>query len=345
MLARFAAASRHDRHTVLDRELIDRSVRIARLQLRSEVAHVPHVPHDFRARVNVDAAMRPHAIHQIAQQPLRIVTFGHVIQVIEIPAQHLGAFDEVHVVAAVGDGERGRHARHPAADDQGCRLAQILVFVDRPRGQHPPHGHAHQLLRFAIGEFGLLPVHPRALLAQIDQFQQIRIQPRHAHHAVEQGFVRAIAARGNHDVVEIGVDDALLQTRDGFGEAGEVHDFTGRPRWATARHAGSALRDRSPPRSSIRTSRRTRPRAALRFRDIALGRQTIGGEERPLARIDVRAELIVQQAHHFGGGAARVDDGLDDFFRRRERAAHEHAGARRLERREFVGFTEAVGLS
>ena len=104
-------------------------------------------------------------------------------------------------MAAVGNREGGRHPGEATADDQRCRLAGERPFTDRLCGPHARHRQPHQFQRLAVGQRRLFRVDARALLLNINQLQQVRVQTGLAGHPLEKRFVRAVAAGGDHDPV------------------------------------------------------------------------------------------------------------------------------------------------
>ena len=57
-----------------------------------------------------------HSVHQVAQQPLGVLPFGHVIDMAQVTTQLGGPLHQRHIVTAVGDRESSRHPGHASPD-------------------------------------------------------------------------------------------------------------------------------------------------------------------------------------------------------------------------------------
>ena len=160
----------------------------------------PTLPVCASACVSRWMARARHAVDQVAQQPLRILPLGHVVDVMQVAAQ-LVASRPGDIEAGVGDRQRRRHARDPAADDQRARTGCAFPCGRRasaPRAPPPSVPVPSPCGRL----FRLVDVNPGALLAQVDHFQ-VRIQPGFADDALKQRFVRAVAAAGHDQAIAV----------------------------------------------------------------------------------------------------------------------------------------------
>ena len=64
-------------------------------------ANMPAMFDQFGTCMDGDVFVGTYPVYQVSQQPLGIITFSHVIQIVEIPAQHFFTLYQMDLSAAV----------------------------------------------------------------------------------------------------------------------------------------------------------------------------------------------------------------------------------------------------
>ncbi len=250
----------------------------------------------------------------------------------------------MHIITAVGNRQRRRHPGHTAADHQGRRLAAVLDLCGSAARQPParrpcasipaPCGWPDRRLS------GWTRLHCSRRLTSSNRYG---IQPGLPHRRAGTARRGCDCCTRHHHAVK------LLGSR--ICDLDAVHALQGnrrnppfRPLATSGQCAACCARAARSSASLNGIAARTdkHPDARRFVGDIALRRQIGSGQERPFARVGMRVQLVVEQAHHFRCCAAGVDDRFRDLFGRRKRAADKHARTRRLQRREFIRLAETV---
>ena len=81
----------------------------------------------------------------------------------------------MHRDALLGQGQRGVHAGHPAADDEAGPLHRRLGHVERFQRGRPGHGHPYQVLGLFRSHVPLVGMDPGALVADVGHLEQILV--------------------------------------------------------------------------------------------------------------------------------------------------------------------------
>ena len=130
-------------------------------------------------------------------------------------------FNEIHLIACVGELQGGCHACDTAPDHQH---SGIHIHIHTFKGFmlfDPFHGGPHQVNGFA-GCFFFVFVHPTALLADIGHLEQILVEPGHPQGMPEGAFVHIGTAGRHHYPVQIIIADVLC---DHLLSRGRTHVF------------------------------------------------------------------------------------------------------------------------
>ena len=112
-----------------------------------------------------------------------------------------------------------------SADDESRRLHRHLPLLERLEMPCPGNAHADERAGFLLGRLRLSRVHPRALIADVDHFQQIGIQADGGTSLPEDGLVGSRGAGGNDDTVQLLLADELDQPILAAAGAGEQIRF------------------------------------------------------------------------------------------------------------------------
>ena len=165
------------------------AARDAAVELRREIPHEPRGFVDTGTEVHRNLGMGLQLGHGPPEMVLPIVPVESASDMVQIAAELRFFLDEMHREALFGQRKGRGHAGDAAADDQRC-LRDVhpaeLKGIEQLRFAHAP---THQILGFARGGIGILPMHPRTLLANVRHFKQELVQPRLAHRLLEQRLV------------------------------------------------------------------------------------------------------------------------------------------------------------
>src|SRR3972149_11155333 len=102
----------------------------------------------------------------------------------------------------------------------------VFLFINGLRQLYAPHREAHHFKRLAVCQIALPLVDAAALLAQVDQFEQIGVEAGLPHHALEERLVRTVATRGDHHSVESVALNVFLDGSQRFGKTGEAQGIS-----------------------------------------------------------------------------------------------------------------------
>ena len=134
-----------------------------------------------------------------------------------IQLRHLAAdggrlFHDVHLVARVGNVQRGLNARDAAADDQRALDDRALPGLERRVEMQFGDGGLGEDDRL-FGALRHIPVDPRALLADVGDFHHVRVQARGLRRLAEGRLVHARRAGADHDAREAVFANGLADAR------------------------------------------------------------------------------------------------------------------------------------
>jgi len=127
----------------------------------------------------------------------------------DVAAEPRAALDEVHLVAHLAEGERGRHAGDAAADDEGRVGERHVDLEQRLEQPGPGDRHAHEVLGFLGRLLRLVRVHPRRLVADVRHLEEEGVESRFAEGVLEDGLVCTRRTARDHDPVEALLLDGL----------------------------------------------------------------------------------------------------------------------------------------
>ena len=111
--------------------------------------------------------------------------FPGLIQTGSLSAQTIGTFHQMGFIPLLGQTQGGRHTGDPAADDQRGLTDGQFGFHERLFQGSLADGHAYQVFGLLGGDVGIVLMHPGILVADIDHFEQVFIEP-----GVDQGFLK-----------------------------------------------------------------------------------------------------------------------------------------------------------
>jgi hypothetical protein len=222
---RLNASGGEDRHRVADvRQPGARGiVRLSKDGM--EITHTTAVAEDLGAEVDVNVLVRHDAVHQVPQQPLRIVAFGDIEDVMEIAAKFGAALDQMHVKAGVGDRQGGRHSGDSAADHEARGDGGPLLAGHRARPQDAFDGSADHFRRLACGTGGIIGMNPGALLAQVDELDEGWVNAPFGGQSLEQRLVGPMAAGADHKPIDARETGDHAQAVLPFRQARHREDF------------------------------------------------------------------------------------------------------------------------
>ena len=151
------------------------------------------------------------------------------------PAEFALFLHQIDIETLTREGERRVHTRYPTADHQG-RLGDIeKLGLERLGQTHPGDRPTHEVDRFLRRLFGLLAVHPGAVIADVGHLEEIAVQSDLADVLLEELLVRAGRARRHHHPVERVLLNAFLDLGQRVLRAGVEQVFR-------VGHAGEILR-------------------------------------------------------------------------------------------------------
>ncbi len=280
------------------------------------------------------------AVDQVPQQALWVLALGDEVDMMQVAAEFTAALHQVHIEAGVGDGQRGGHPRDSPADDQGGALRRPFDLLDRA-GQGQPLGRDAHLFEGAAGRAGrILAMDPGAVLAQVDDLDEGRVQAGFAGQALEERLMRAWAAGGDDQAIDPRIRRQRPHAGLSLRQTGQGDRFDTRH----ARQAGGV------PGNGAQIDRVADLAGALaqRHADGRLGRLPFGAAGRGCRQVRLAAaegalsKTAAQQGHGLGRSAGSVEDRLGDFFRAGKGPAHEDARAGGGQRGELAGFAESI---
>ena len=170
---------------------------------RPEVAHKTVHRRELGPQMAGDPLIGQHRIDQDAQLFLNVFALGCGQQMVGLAAQALVPFNQMNAVALTGKRLGRRHPGNAPAHNQGVLIDGKLLFFQRRLQSHPGHGHAHQVPGLQRGLGRLVAVHPRILVADIDHFEKIFVQPGIDQGFLKQRFVSPGGAGGHHNAVQV----------------------------------------------------------------------------------------------------------------------------------------------
>ena len=118
-----------------------------------------------RIEIDRDPRMVCDSVDRIGQIRLNIAAVERVMQ---LPggAAELGVFfHKMDGKTLIGQGQRGGHARHAAADDQRGVVDRHHFLLQRHQAGGSAHGHAHQVDGLFRGLIRITRMHPGALVS------------------------------------------------------------------------------------------------------------------------------------------------------------------------------------
>ena len=250
-----------------------------------------------------------------------------------VAAQLVGLLQESGLEPLLRQAERRVHAGRPAADHERPGDDVDLATGDRHAQRGLRDGHPHLVLGLGGRPLRFALVHPGVLVADVGHLDQVGVERGLAQRVLEERFVGARRAGGDHDPVQPVLGDFLAHELLGVGRAAEE----------------VVLRERHP-----------RQRAGvlhdLVHVDDAGDVDAAGAHEDPdarrfaaqaaLGRIGARARELAagrdQGRGRFAGRGRGFGDRARDGLGGLEGAGHEDAGAVGRHRREVRGAREAV---
>ena len=120
--------------------------------------------------------MRPHLDHPRAEDARGAVESGEgLAELRHLPADACLALHEVDSVAGISELQGGGYARYAATDDEYLPGERDRPGVERLESHRPPDPAPYQVFGLPGGS-GLVLMHPRAMLPEIDQLKKIRVQ-------------------------------------------------------------------------------------------------------------------------------------------------------------------------
>ena len=131
-------------------------------------------------------------------------------EVDDAAAERVPSFDQMDREAPPREIDGRLYARDAAAYYED--LVAHLEFLLRERLQQPGPGHCHadEVAGLFRGRDRLLRVHPRALVADVDHLDQVRVQADRSRCLAEDRLVCLRRARSDDDSIQVVLDDAVL---------------------------------------------------------------------------------------------------------------------------------------
>ncbi len=165
----------------------------------------------FATREHPDAGMQGRRGHHGINEAQSALSLGKgVVPPVGHTPQHRLALHQGHGEAGVGDVQGGPEPGGAAADHQGLPMQGHPAVLEGAGAPHLGQPHANEVQGLGRRRLGLSRVHPGAVLPQVDDLQQIRVNAAFLKQPPEGGLVELGRAGGQHHPVQGKVLDILL---------------------------------------------------------------------------------------------------------------------------------------
>ena len=149
---------------------------------------------DGCVQVDGDKRIRVDLFDGLVEKRLDVGAIKGAIDPARRAAERLGLLDYVHRESLVREGQGGRHAGHPAANDQGGVVDGHEFVLEWHQFGGTRDDHAHEVVCLRRGGLAVAGMNPRTLFADVRHFEKIGIEAGVAQGVAKDRFMRARGA-------------------------------------------------------------------------------------------------------------------------------------------------------